>query len=161
MTNTLFFGNYHYLYEKTGNHFVSGYMTGIIGSIVLNPFEVRKVNEQSVSNNNNKLGYMTGLKYTMLREGFANGIYFTVYNYCRDKGINSFLSGGMAGLNSWFWTYPFDTIRVRYQLNFHKKHTLIDLIKMGNLYKGIGIVLVRAFIVNGCGFMMYDFLHNL
>ena len=95
-----------------------------------------------------------------MRETLSNGIYFGVYHYCKDDlKLSPFLSGGMAGVNSWLWTFPFDSLRVRKQLNPTFK--LKELINIAPLYRGLGITLIRAFCVNSCGFYVYEKLKLL
>ena len=164
LSNTLFFGNYEILYKNTNNILLSGFITGFIGAIFLNPFEYRKVNEQNAlrtkgSNYCNVKSLYGGLSYTIARESIANAVYFSSYYYSRDElKLNSFISGGIAGVNSWIWTYPIDTIKTRKQLNLNRG--LMDIIKEGSLFKGLHIALFRAFIVNGVGFYVFDKLHN-
>ena len=164
LSNTLFFGNYDILYKQTNNIALSGFITGFVGAIFLNPFEYRKVNNQSVlrtslSNPSNIKSIYGGLEYTITRESIANAIYFSAYYYSRDElKFNAFISGGIAGINSWFWTYPIDTIKTRKQLNLNR--TLRDIIKEGRLFRGLHIALFRAFFVNGAGFYIFDKLHN-
>jgi hypothetical protein len=50
-------------------------------------------------------------------------------------------------------------MKTRKQLN--KKLKIQDLIKQGNYYQGITITLLRAFIVNGSGFYLYEFSKTL
>ena len=64
------------------------------------------------------------------------------------------MSGGIAGINSWLITYPIDTLKSRKQLNPNK--TIYELYKIGNLFNGLTITLIRAFIVNGFSFYIYD-----
>jgi len=72
--------------------------------------------------------------------------------------IRFFFAGCIAGVNSWLFTYPIDTLKTRRQL--HHTSSIRDLVKMGNLFNGLGITLLRAFIVNSCCFSLYDYLQN-
>ena len=98
---------------------------------------------------------MIGLKYTFLRESLACGIYFKTYDVCsKNIGLNPFISGGLAGCNSWLLTYPIDTIKTRYQLD-QTKGTM-DMLKRGGLWNGLSYCLFRAFLVNGISFTCYE-----
>ena len=82
-------------------------------------------------------------------------MYFGVYNSCRDKDISVFVSGGLAGIISCFLCYPFDTIKTRIQSG--EFNTTIDAFKYGNLYKGLKVSLLRAFIINSSSFCIYNY----
>ena len=70
--------------------------------------------------------------------------------------MSIFLSGSLAGTISWFITYPVDTIKTRLQNNSCK--TIKEAIKKGNLFTGLNLCLIRAFIVNGVNFSVYEFV---
>ena len=82
--------------------------------------------------------------------------YFSSYQYFREKNMSIFLSGSLAGTISWFITYPVDTIKTRLQNNSCK--TIKEAIKKGNLFTGLNLCLIRAFIVNGVNFSVYEFV---
>jgi solute carrier family 25 carnitine/acylcarnitine transporter 20/29 len=103
----------------------------------------------------------------MCREIISIPVYFTSFHYLnrlcyldeyKEKWYaNTFMSGGIAGVNSWLCTYPIDTLKSRKQL--YNKKKLKELIKMGNLFNGLYVTLTRAFIVNGCSFYLYSKLN--
>ena len=72
---------------------------------------------------------------------------------------NPFISGGFAGVSSWLSSYPVDTLKTRKQL--YQDKTFMEIVKMGSLYKGLPITLVRAFIVNGTSFYIYNFFKKI
>jgi solute carrier family 25 carnitine/acylcarnitine transporter 20/29 len=100
-----------------------------------------------------------GLTLTMFRESIAIPIYFISFEtlYYEYKW-HPFLAGGVAGLNSWLFTYPLDTLKSRRQLYPYK--SLKEITGMGALYKGLGITLMRGFIVNGSSFYFYSKIKN-
>lgn len=158
--NSGIFGIFSILKNKKFNNFQSGFLSGAIMSITLNPFEYYKVNFQVIEINKNKVNnkLWRGLNFTMARESLATGIYFQNYYFLKDLNINSFIAGGIAGCNSWLLTYPIDTIKTRYQVNKNLKFK--DLLYQQNIYKGLSSCLIRAFLVNGISFSLYDFLTN-
>lgn len=162
LSNVIFFGNYDIFYKYTNSIVLSGALSGLTGSFILNPFEVRKVRAQSLSISKNKYKLKTiylGLNYTIARETFSNAIYFYAYHKLHDYyGINAFLSGGFAGINSWLWSYPLDVLKTRKQLNPTK--SIHELIKINNLSNGLVITLIRGFLVNASSFYMYDLFKN-
>ena len=163
-SNTAFFGNYDILYSYTGSTWIAGAGTGFIGSFILNPFEIRKVRQQFVLQPDKLRLYKNaiygGLNYTIAREIIGNAFYFSVYHYTHDNwNWHPFYAGGIAGINSWFWSYPLDVIKTRKQIDLTL--TLKEIINKGNLYKGLSIALTRGFIVNGISFWVYDTIKNL
>ena len=163
---TLMFGNYSYFLELTENKFVSASATGIIGAFLITPFDYLKIQRQIQEHSNEKTQkniidlinnpkqVFRGMTLTILRETFAIPAYFLTFDYMYyQNSIHPFLSGGIAGINSWLFTYPMDTLKSRRQL-YHNK-SLQELIKIGSLYNGLGITLLRGFIVNGASFYFY------
>lgn len=144
--NTFVFGNYYNINNITENKFVSGFLLGGLGSIFINPFEIKKIKKQANYKNINH-NYFSGLKYTFLRESFGYGIYFFVYNEMKIYS-NPFFSGGFSGICSWLITYPIDTIRTKKLLN--------QSIKLKTLYNGITFCLIRSFILDGLTFTIFD-----
>jgi solute carrier family 25 (mitochondrial carnitine/acylcarnitine transporter), member 20/29 len=168
------FGNYNYFYTKTHNNILSGILTGFISAIALTPFDYKKIQSQTdillsynsrITKNKQSLikifkKYYNGFSYTLAREVIAIPIYFYTYEYLNEKyQINPFFAGGIAGINSWLFTYPLDTLKTRSQL--YQSKTLKDIIKMGSLFNGLGITLVRAFIVNSTSFYIYELLKKI
>ena len=180
---TFMFGNYSQFLEYTNNKLIAASMTGILGAFLITPFDYLKIQHQIIAhrsnntnihleinhildkNHNNILKlipsrislYYSGLPYTILRESIAIPAYFLTFDIMYYDGkISPFISGAMAGVNSWFFTYPLDTIKSRRQLYPNKP--IRELIAIGNLYNGLGITLLRAIIVNGLGFQLYTHL---
>lgn len=163
--NSLLFGIYSNCKKNGFTTFQSGFISGGIISVAINPFELYKIQEQ-VSRKRKKnvfetLNYfkmnpMRGIHYTFLRESFSTGLYFSTYYTMLNKDFNAFISGGIAGVSSWFFTYPFDTCKTKYQIN--PTLSFSTILKQGGLYNGISSCLIRAFIVNGISFYVYELL---
>jgi solute carrier family 25 carnitine/acylcarnitine transporter 20/29 len=170
--NTLVYELHDKTYKKTNNHFVSGFISGGLMSFILNPFEVAKIRKQVNNNNftstkilklnnNFKLNKIfVALPYTFLRESISTGFYFKYYFYLLDKNISAFQSGGFAGCISWLITYPIDTYKTRVQANTKYKMEL-NLKNFKSLWHGISFCLLRAYLVNGVGFYIYNKLTSL
>tara|TARA_Y100000817_G_scaffold309870_1_gene299658 strand:- start:929 stop:1597 length:669 start_codon:yes stop_codon:yes gene_type:complete len=141
------------------NHWISGFASGIVGSFLLCPFEYYKIhlqqNNKQIINIKTLLGSYKNISYVILREAPALSIYFGSYNELKKKELPMYISGGIAGCCSWFFTYPLDTIKSRIQGNICK--TMKDAIKMGNLFSGLHYCLLRAFIANSIGFTTYEY----
>ena len=165
--NSQIFGLYNICKKYGFNDFSSGFISGGILSSILTPFELYKIKEQTTLQNthknnnlNNNLKFTNlfiGFKYTFWRESLATGLYFHSYNYCKKNETLKnypFISGGIAGLTSWLFTYPIDTIKTNYQIN--PKLNLLKIINEKPLFNGLGFCLLRAFIVNGVSFAIYE-----
>ena len=94
-----------------------------------------------------------------MREIPAIFIYFKTYQECKNNNIPIFLSGSLAGFNSWLFTYPIDTIKTRLQNETCK--TIKQAYIKGNLFNGLTICLIRSFIVNGVNFSVYEEIMKL
>ena len=55
---------------------------------------------------------------------------------------------------SWLFTYPLDTIKTRIQGRVSS--SIKEALKMGSLFSGITLCMIRAFIVNSVGFYTYE-----
>ena len=130
---------------------------------VVAPFDKLKIEYQLDNNKKlNKVNYRNiykGFGITSIRESLGGGIYF--YSYYKMKNneyikgeMNILLSGGIAGSLSWLLTYPFDVIKTRIQSG--ECSSIVKSFKMGNLFKGLRICLLRSFIVNSIGFFIYE-----
>ena len=68
------------------------------------------------------------------------------------------ISGGIAGLLNWTFTYPIDVIRTRQMAN---NISIKKAINQGNLWKGYSACAMRAIIVNSASFYVYEKSKNL
>jgi len=157
--NSFLFGFYTKMKSFDYSSFQAGVISGSILGITLNPFEYYKIQRQigyTGPININK-SIFRGLHYTIGRESIACGLYFTTYEYFTEYiGLNAFVSGGISGCTSWAFTYPIDTVKTRFQANpsYSGKYYLLQ----GGLFKGIGFCLLRAFLVNGVSFTLYEMM---
>lgn len=156
--NSVTFGSNHY-FKKFNDNNISNFYTGIISSIICTPLDkykiMRQYNLKYDINIKNITNSFRKTHVVGLRELPATYIYFASYDKLKENNISIFLSGSIAGVNSWLFTYPMDTIKTRIQSNNSK--TILEAIKKGNLFSGLGFCLSRAFIVNGVNFSVYEF----
>jgi len=157
------FGILNTVQKHTHNYYVSGFITGGVMAIPLSPFELYKVRYQVNIKNNTGINPFLGTKLTMMRESIGSSVYFGSYFWMKENTqIPTFLSGGISGFSSWLFTYPIDTIRNRYMIkpeNGLKEIIRITMLQKG-LWNGFSLCAARSFLVNGVGFMVYEFLHN-
>ena len=77
-------------------------------------------------------GMTRGLGITICREVPAFGIFFSsneiLVNLKKDSNLWVFTAGGIAGINSWIFTYPIDVLKSRLQA---------DVIGSGAQYKNV------------------------
>ena len=154
--NSSVFGLNNFFQKATKNQYFSGFASGLISTVIINPFEVVKIQQQNLS----KLPFkpLRGFGITAARESLAFSAYFGIYHDIHDTGLHPAISGGIAGWSGWFLTYPIDVIKSRVQYDYCL--TILDAYKMGNLWKGFGICSGRAVLVNGFSFYLYDKLRN-
>ncbi|MED6133930.1 Mitochondrial arginine transporter bac2 [Stylosanthes scabra] len=170
---------------------LGGVGTGALQSILLSPIELVKIRLQlsesekgpiKVAKNILKTegfcGIYRGLSITMLRDAPAYGLYFWTYEYAREllhpgcrksseESLNTMLvSGGLAGVSSWIFSYPLDVIKTRIQSqtpHCSKYNGILDCLQKSIkeegyfvLWRGLGTAVARAFIVNGAVFSAYE-----
>lgn len=184
--NTMIYELHNKIYQNTNNHFISGFISGGMMSFILNPFEVGKIkqqvyyekNQDIINSKNIKLQHrrrsltlkqiyginlniypgncklFVALPYTFLRESISTGLYFHTYFSLIDK-YDAFNSGGIAGCASWLLTYPLDTYKTRVQAN-SKYEMKMNVKNFKSLWNGLSFCLVRAYLVNGIGFYIYN-----
>ena len=146
-----------FFYKKFNNHYYSGFISGLLTSPVINYIDYCKVNRQL----NNKIQYskvFKGLSASSVRESIGVSIYFGSYNQMINYNIHPFLAGGFAGVSSWVFSYPFDTIKTRLQSGEYNNWR--KSIYKGKLFSGINIAIFRAFLVNSISFWMYENLKS-
>ncbi len=155
VSNGMVFPINKYVNDVTNNNFVSGFITGLAISPVCYGFDLFKVKRQ-IPGKISKTMY--GLGSTAGRESigfcFWLGTYFTM---TEDYKYDAFISGGLAGLLAWTFSYPIDVIKNRQMaknINFNMA------LKEGNLWRGYGLCATRAIVVNSVGFKVYDHCKN-
>lgn len=114
-----------------------------------------------------------------MREVAANAVYFYSYEYFmrlfaggqsseNAPIMAAFIAGGLAGANSWLFTYPIDYIKTVIQSqdlhNLRYKgalHCAIDQFKKEGyraFFKGFTITILRSFPVNGVSFLSFEWV---
>ena len=145
LEKSLVFGTYNFCHNKQNlNIPVSGAISGFIASLIVSPYERIKILRQNQTLFNwkecmNPPFLFKGLSATFTREvpGFA--IYFSTYEYLKNKFytsqnknidiISSFVFGGFAGSTAWVFIYPQDRIKTLIQSNNQTKINMFDLVK--------------------------------
>lgn len=138
------------------------YFNGFIAGLIVSPnvyfFDYMKVNTQ-VGNIVEKwnIKNLRGLSATFGREAIAFSIYFSTYDWMRNANYSIPLSGAMAGVTNWTFSYPLDVIRNR---QIAQNISILGAIEKGKLWHGIEYCLLRAIIVNSIAFSVYENTNN-
>jgi len=145
VSNGCIFATEDWMYARTGHHFMSGILCGIISGIAIGPFEYVKLKRQLRHESKRSFyKYRMGAHWIVLRECTGLGTYFYMYHSYREK-MGVFLSGGMAGVAGWMVSYPFELCYIRCYTG-----------SLVNIWKSFYIVVARAFLVNACLFSVYE-----
>lgn len=181
----------------------SGFLAGIGLALITTPIDNVRIKMQSVQNieilekakyrNSNTLacvintyktnglrGFFKAFHFSLLREGIASTVYFSSYEYLKNKEkiknrttkiqfYKSFLFGAIAGGINWLITFPIDTVKTKLisdsvitNNNVYKNS--LDCIKVNyeksgikGFYNGFSLVFFRGLIVNGVVLSSFDF----
>ena len=145
-------------YVSSSNHLFSGSAAGLVGSLIICPSDNFKNKRQLRSTL--PFRFYRGLHGTFIREGCNIGLYFQSYFWLRKYRhpdhliVSNFVAGGLSGIASWS-LYPLDTIKTRLQTT---NMGLIKAVTTPGLWRGVQLAWIRAFIVNGVGFSIYELL---
>ena len=139
--------------------FVAGCIAGTLSSVIICPTEYIKCNQQVHSMRWQELvrqNIFRGMSTTLLRDSVGFGIYFSAYHWLQKRNNNPLLNGGVAGVLSWTYSYPIDTVKTRHQTT---KESLVDIIKKMDWrggFRGMKWMLLRAFMVNAGIFWIFE-----
>lgn len=182
LEKSLVFGTYNLCHNKQNMNIpVSGAISGLVASLIVTPYERIKILRQNQTqfNFNQCLqpSFMfKGLSATFTREvpGFA--IYFSAYEYLKNKFytsqnkeidiVSSFVFGGIAGSTAWLFIYPQDRIKTIIQSN-NTKTNITQLIKttyqnggIRQFYSGFSLAIARAILLHSGTFCMMEILNK-
>lgn len=154
-SNGMVFPINKFIYDVVNNNYISGFITGLAVSPLCYGFDLFKVKRQIPGSISKRL---YGLGSTVGRESIGFSFWLGTYFTLRDKyNYNAFISGGIAGLLAWTFSYPVDVIKNRQMArNIDFKIAL----KEGKLWKGYNLCATRAVVVNSVGFKTYDYCKN-
>ena len=180
LEKSLVFGTYNYCRNNKLNIPISGAISGFVASLIVSPYERIKILRQNQTNFKMsecmKPSFLfKGLSATFTREvpGFA--IYFSTYEYLKNKFytsqnkdidvLASFVFGGISGSNAWIFIYPQDRIKTIIQSNTNSKMNIMDLIKttyqnggLRQFYSGFSMAIARAILLHSGTFCMMEIL---
>lgn len=138
------------------NKMVSGFISGVLTSIIVCPLEQWKCRVQTGMFPSEITSWKTGLNWTIARDSIGFSSYFYLYEKGKnDLNLSPFWAGGWAGMVSWILSYPLDVKKTQVQL--HVKSCASNPFCLW----GMSIVSLRAFLVNGGIFYTFDKLSHL
>ena len=178
LEKSIVFGTYNQTKKYTNSDFLAGLNSGFMASLIVTPIEKYKIMKQ----NNPKLKYsditlniktkgpINGTKYLynglsacFFREIPGYAIYFETYNKLNkitcnnDNPMLTLLNGGLSGVTSWLFIFPFDAIKTNMQqnnTNFTK--TVKELMNNKRIFNGLSLTLTRAFTLHSFVFLGYE-----
>ena len=163
LINSSTFGLNNFIKNNMENKYFSNFCTGWISTLILTPLDKYKIMSQYQKkydfNFKNIIHSYKNFPIISAREVPATFIYFSSYQIAKEHNIPIFLSGSLAGFNSWLFTYPIDTIKTRLQNESCK--TIKEAYQKGGLFKGIQICLIRSVLVNGVNFYSYEKMNDI
>ena len=161
-------------YNQFQNHAVSGFLSGSLVSLLTTPSDIVKctiqnekskhltLNEAFFKIDKYRFNMYTGFTANYLRESFNYAVYFSTYYGLQSIYSNPLINGGISGITSWTSSYVFDVIKTNKFINHDTPyHKLIKIINWKNSFKGLGIVIIRAFFVNAGIFQIFELTKEL
>ena len=127
-------------------------------------------------------GLYRGYYSTLLRDIVAFAAQFAAYEHIKGVMVGKvrrnldfgegLLAGGLAGINCWIFSYPFDIVKTRLQVQPRGTYTHSKMLLDGGFYDCVGKILkkeglkgfwsgiepclIRAFVANAFGFAIYE-----
>lgn len=89
------------------------------------------------------------------REILAGVAYYPVYDLLRNNNNGIITSGGLAGCSCWIVSYWCDVLNTKV-MNGNSLSCALKTTKFIDYFKGLEIVLPRAFLVNATGYYFYE-----
>jgi len=159
ITNSIVFKFFKDYQKITDNAYLSGFISGALSTPIVFLLDSLKIRSQT---NNKSLNIKSiiinnGKITTLLCESSALCLYFGNYKQLIEYNYSPFMAGGISGTVNWLIGFPIDVIKTR-QITFNI--SIKEAIKMGSFHKGLSICLIRAFLVNSCGFYSYELCEN-
>tara|TARA_Y100001954_G_scaffold92122_1_gene100889 strand:+ start:382 stop:1017 length:636 start_codon:yes stop_codon:yes gene_type:complete len=151
--NATAFPLYDWAHHRYKNPYLAGCLAGLAVSPVEFGFGMGKIRRQTLTN---VPLHSRGFTMASVRTTAAMTVYFGIYEDLRPH-LPAFYAGALAGLANWTLTYPVDVISTR---QIAANITIREAIQMGHLFRGYVPCAVRALLVNGASFTLYDWFKD-
>lgn len=162
------------IYEslKHNSTYTAGAISGITASIIMNPFNIIKVNLQSNKYNNilhvlsNYRTIQKGFYINIVRDTLFSAYYLGTYGYLKknlpDTSFYYSCSSIVAGSTIWLFLMPFDYIRNNIQTNVSHKTLIRGVTKEPTkLWYGTKYMIIKSIPVNLVNMVIYEYLKEL
>ena len=189
LEKAIVFGTYtNILKSSSGNSkdykkiIFSGACAGLSASLIVTPIERLKilwqVKEEGKKYTMREIlkvrSLFKGLSATFTRETPGFAIYFSVYEYIKNRFYNkritslgSFIAGGISGLIAWIFIYPQDCIKTMMQSKETEKLSFTKcfwkILSQGGLlkfYNGFQFAIMRAVPLHAGTFCAFEYLNK-
>ena len=160
--------NIYESFKKDSTYFAGG-ISGLISSIIMNPFNIIKVNIQSNKYNKirdilyNYRKIQKGFYINIIRDTLFSTYYLGTYGYLKnnlpDKPIYYSVSSMIAGSSVWVFLIPFDYIRTNIQTNISHRTLFNNSIKNPKiLWNGTSYMMIKSLPINLINMVIYEYL---
>lgn len=159
------FALYEHIKKNNSSPFISSIIPSIVSNIYMTP--INSLNANYIYHNKTKFNTLVksffnkntynGFSIEVFRNSLSSFLFLYSYDFCSKYSNNSFINGTLASLTMWSITYPLDTIKANRFI--FKKQKYFDILKTTNfklLYKGIGLIYLRAIPSAGGGMFIYE-----
>jgi solute carrier family 25 carnitine/acylcarnitine transporter 20/29 len=141
------------------NNYIKGCISGMFGIILSHPIDSIKTHYQTTKGT--KFTYSIanlyrGITSPLLGVGVEKAIVFGTYNYCRNKGLNTPLSGAMSGLAASLIVSPYERIKIMKQTG--QSVSFKNIITPSFLFKGLSATFTREVPGFAIYFSTYEWL---
>lgn len=137
---------------------------------------------KAIYRHNGIMGFYSGYRYQLVRDAAGAGVYYAFYEAFKwtcnavingdpaeSSPVSILLAGGMSGVTCWAVIFPFDTIKSLIQKDivtntlrrdqglepFADRVRKLEFAK--RMYRGLGVSILRTFLVNMVFFGTYEF----
>ncbi len=144
-----------------GNNYVKGCISGMFGIILSHPIDSIKTHYQTskcTKFNYSITNLYRGITSPLIGVGIEKAIVFGTYNYCRQNGLNTPLSGAISGLAASLIVSPYERIKIMKQTG--QSVTVRNIISPSFLFKGLSATFTREVPGFAIYFSTYEWLKH-
>jgi solute carrier family 25 carnitine/acylcarnitine transporter 20/29 len=143
------------------NNYIKGCISGMFGIILSHPVDSIKTHYQT--SKGTKFTYSItnlyrGITSPLIGVGIEKAIVFGTYNYCRDKNLNTPLSGAISGFAAALIVSPYERIKIMKQTG--QFVTFRNIINPSFLFKGLSATFTREVPGFAIYFSTYEWLKD-
>lgn len=143
------------------NNYIKGCISGMFGIILSHPIDSIKTHYQTTKGTRftyNITNLYRGITSPLIGVGVEKAIVFGTYNYCRDRNLNTPLSGAISGLAASLIVSPYERIKIMKQTG--QSVTAKNIITPSFLFKGLSATFTREVPGFSIYFSTYEWLKH-